>query len=355
MININLFITVLGAKKEQVLDEFSANSKHLKHRKNGVYLYHEIISISRSKSLSNEEQKQALYEIVQEYTKRRAFGNLACGYMHDEKENNLHFHLMISSNEVGKSNRTSLRKKEFSTLKVEMEKWVLQKYPELGQEKIISKTNQYKDKKEEFTDSLQSILSTAKSRDELHKLLENNEASYKVRGKSITFTNGKTGKKHLLNTLGLGSEYALMEARFEGKEDIYNRSKKKNEEPKDRETFKQQKTEKKTHTKDGKPYIPTDDTSVKQKSKERLASFRAEKEQTKQNKAQKGKGGKAIWLVSLLVDKVSNHISEILKHWFVKKNYLALLKTKRFRADNQKAHGNKKTYKNYNFNNNRWR
>jgi len=284
-----------GRKKEQVLDEFSTNSKHLKHRKNGVYLYHEIISISRSKSLSNEEQKQALYEIVQEYTKRRAFGNLACGYMHDEKENNLHFHLMISSNEVGKSNRTSLRKKEFSTLKVEMEKWVLQKYPELGQEKIISKNNQYKDKKEEFTDSLQSILSTAKSRDELHKLLENNEASYKVRGKSITFTNGKTGKKHRLNTLGLGSEYALMEARFEGKEDIYNRSKKKNEEPKDRETFKQQKTEKKTHTKDDKPYIPTDDTpDIKQKSKERLASFRAEKEQTKQNKAQKGKGGKAI-------------------------------------------------------------
>ena len=214
-----------GRKKEQVLNEFQNNSEQLKQRKNGVYLYHEIISISRSKNLSNEAQKKALYEIVQEYTKRRAFGNLACGYMHDEKDNNLHFHLMISSNEVGKSNRTSLRKKEFSTLKVEMEKWVLMKYPELEQAKIISKKNHYKDNKEEFTDSLQSILSTAKSREDFHKLLENNQASYKVRGKTITFTNTKTGKKHRLNTLGLAGEYALMESRFNGEEVMFDKVK----------------------------------------------------------------------------------------------------------------------------------
>jgi len=210
-----------GRKKEQVLNEFNDNAAQLKQRKNGVYLYHEIISISRSKNLSNEAQKKALYEIVNEYTKRRSFGNLACGYMHDEKDNNLHFHLMISSNEVGKSKRTSLRKNEFSTLKIEMEKWVLQKYPELEQEKLISKKSQYKDNKDEFTDSLQSILSTAKSREDLHELLKNNQASYKVRGNTITFTNEKTNKKHRLNTLGLGGQYALMEARFEGKENIF--------------------------------------------------------------------------------------------------------------------------------------
>lgn len=217
---------IFGRKKAQVLDEFSQNSAQLKHRKNGVYLYHEIISITRSKNLSNEEQKKALYEIVQEYTKRRAFGNLACGYMHDEKDNNLHFHLMISSNEVGKSNRVSLRKNEFSTLKVELEKWVLQKYPQLEQEKLISKKSQYKDHKEAFTDSLQSILSTANSREEFHRLLENNEASYKVRGNTITFVNQKTGKRHRLNTLGLGGEYALMESRFEGKHNTLDSAKK---------------------------------------------------------------------------------------------------------------------------------
>jgi len=216
-----------GRKKEQILNEFSDNAKLLKQRKNGVYLYHEIISISRSKNLSEEAQKKALYDIVNEYTKRRAFGNLACGYMHDEKDNNLHFHLMLSSNEVGKSKRTSLRKNEFSTLKIEMEKWVLQKYPELEQEKIISKKSEYRDNKDEFTDSLQSILSTAKTREDLHELLKNNQASYKVRGNTITFTNEKTNKKHRLNTLGLGGEYALMEARFEGKEDVFKRDSKK--------------------------------------------------------------------------------------------------------------------------------
>jgi hypothetical protein len=212
---------VFGRKKEHILNEFINNSAQLKQRKNGVYLYHEIISISRSKTLSTEAQKKALYEIVNEYTKRRAFGNLACGYMHDEKDNNLHFHLMLSSNEVGKSKRTSLRKNEFSTLKIEMEEWVLMKYPKLEQEKLISKKSQYKDNKNEFTDSLQSILSTAKSREDLHELLKNNQASYKVRGNTITFTNEKTNKKHRLNTLGLGGEYALMEARFEGKENVF--------------------------------------------------------------------------------------------------------------------------------------
>lgn len=215
-----------GRKKEQIINEFLSNSQRLKQRKNGVYLYHEIISISRSKTLSNEQQKKALYEIVQEYTKRRAFGNLACGYMHDEKDNNLHFHLMISSNEVGKSNRVSLRKKEFSTVKVELEKWVLQKYPELEQKKLISKNSKYKDQKEEFIDSLQSIFSTAKSRDEFHSLLENNDSSYKVRGNTITFINNKTGKRHRLNTIGLGGEYAQMEARFNGQHNTIEESKK---------------------------------------------------------------------------------------------------------------------------------
>jgi hypothetical protein len=289
-----------GRKKEQVLNEFNDNAAQLKQRKNGVYLYHEIISISRSKKLSNEAQKKALYEIVQEYTKRRAFGNLACGYMHDEKDNNLHFHLMISSNEVGKSKRTSLRKNEFSTLKIEMEKWVLQKYPELEQEKLISKKSQYKDNKDEFTDSLQSILSTAKSREELHELLKNNEASYKVRGKTITFTNGKTGKKHRLNTLGLAGEYALMEARFEGKNNIYEKVKQTTKQTSNEwikgdfsEREKQATKEKyRKQNKADKKVKPTEEQTFKEKAKETadewiFGDFTARESRERNEKAKK--------------------------------------------------------------------
>jgi hypothetical protein len=48
---------LLGRGQGRVRSEFERNSDLLAKRKNGVYLYHEIISITRARGLSAKEQK----------------------------------------------------------------------------------------------------------------------------------------------------------------------------------------------------------------------------------------------------------------------------------------------------------
>lgn len=204
-----------GRKREDIINEFEEQGVRLTKRKNGVYLYHEIISISRSKTLSEEKQKEILAEIVRKYVNDRAVNNLVCGYMHDEKDNNLHFHLMISSNEVGKSKRHSLRKKQFDTIKSDLEKRVLENHPELEQKQLISKKNSYKDDKEAFKDALQSIFSMSQSQEQLHQHLNDHNFAYKIRGNTITFINKENQKRHRLKTLGILEDYEKMVQAFD--------------------------------------------------------------------------------------------------------------------------------------------
>ena len=54
----------LGLGREAILNEFQKNSNLLPKRKNGNYLYHEIISISRAKNLRETQQKQILFDVI---------------------------------------------------------------------------------------------------------------------------------------------------------------------------------------------------------------------------------------------------------------------------------------------------
>lgn len=203
-----------GRKSDDVIREFEEQGHLLPLRKNGIYLYHEIISISRSNLLSEDEQKEILAEIVRDYVQSRAHDHMVSGFMHDEKDNNLHFHLMISSNEVGQSKRRSLRKKEFSDIKKTLEKRVLENYPELEQKQLISKKSRYRDDKEELSDALRSIFSMSASREGFHNNLAGNNVEYKVTGDDLTFINKKSSKRYRLKTLGLLEDYKKMELKF---------------------------------------------------------------------------------------------------------------------------------------------
>ena len=82
--------------RENILRDFERNAKLLSKRKNGNYLYHEIISITRAEGISQKEQQELLFKIVQQYAENRAKDCLVFGGLHIEKDNNLHFHLIIS-------------------------------------------------------------------------------------------------------------------------------------------------------------------------------------------------------------------------------------------------------------------
>lgn len=88
---------VWGRNPDLIRAEFEQNGELLAKRKNGVYLYHEIISITRAKGLSPDEQMARLHDIAENYIAARCPDNLVFGGLHQDKDHSYHYHLMISA------------------------------------------------------------------------------------------------------------------------------------------------------------------------------------------------------------------------------------------------------------------
>ena len=129
---------VYARKDQDIINEFVTNSRKVKARKNGNYLFHEVIAITKSKQLTLEQEKERLFDIVRTYVDMRCKNNLAAGYLHDEKDNNVHFHLMISSNELDAFKNQRLTKFDFDKAKKQLERYVIETYPELEQDIIMN-------------------------------------------------------------------------------------------------------------------------------------------------------------------------------------------------------------------------
>lgn len=227
-----------GTDREDILQEFYTNSDLLKKRMGSNYLYHEIISITRSRQLSEDQQKQLLQEITQQYINARAKDCLVFAGLHDEKDNQLHYHLIISANKVDVAKRYYHSKQNFDEIKVRLEEYVLQQYPQLEQDKLISKDKQL-DKNGQRVKSThankcegeyirrtgkQSIKQQTANRikdiflmsddisDYTKRLREENIESY-VRGKTMGFI--VDGRKHRIHTLGIAEEFDEMLLRFQ--------------------------------------------------------------------------------------------------------------------------------------------
>ncbi|WP_125780979.1 hypothetical protein [Pseudoalteromonas rubra] len=217
-------------QREKILQEFFENSLLFKKRKNSVYLYHEIISITRTQSVSVEKQQDALFHIVQEYVDQRARNNLVYGYMHNDAENNIHFHLMISSNERGGTKNLRLSKHEFDRAKKHLETWTNKHYPELQQGLVINKQAGKKTshngaelkkrtgkmpERERVNKALESIFVSSTNKQEFFSRLSAEHLEIYTRGKAIGFKDTVTGRKYRLKTLGLENQFAAMSKQIE--------------------------------------------------------------------------------------------------------------------------------------------
>lgn len=227
-----------GTDREDILQEFYDNSDLLKKRMGSNYLYHEIISITRSRQLTEQQQKKLLREITQQYINARAKDCLVFAGLHDEKDNQLHYHLIISANKVDVAKRYYHSKQNFEEIKVRLEGYVLQHYPQLEQEKLISENKQLDkngqrvksthankregkyvrrtgkmSKKQQTAERIKAIFNQSQSIAEYtNRLREENIESY-VRGKTMGFV--VDGRKHRINTLGIAEEFDEMLLRFE--------------------------------------------------------------------------------------------------------------------------------------------
>ncbi|MCP4297758.1 MAG: hypothetical protein GY786_19340, partial [Proteobacteria bacterium] len=210
-------------ERDEILEEFQRNAALLSRRKNGNYLYHEVISITRARELSEARQKELLQDIITQYAKSRGKDCLIFGGMHDEKDNNLHYHLMISANALDQSRRYSLKKASFNKIKKLTELYVLERYPELEQAKLISKehgTGNTSNKEQElkrrtgkpslkdlFKDRLVGIFEKSVDKKQFFDNLEQAQIEIYTRGKTIGFVDLESGRKHRLKTLGLEAEF----------------------------------------------------------------------------------------------------------------------------------------------------
>jgi hypothetical protein len=209
---------VWGRDPAHIRAEFERNGALLSRRKNGVYLYHEIISITRAQGLSPEQQKDRLQSIAETYIAARCPDNMVFGGLHQDKDHSYHYHLMISSNRAGETGRLRLTKAQFREVQVGLERHVLETYPELEQKVAIEKRAEHSKsrgeaelerrtgevpKKDQLRARVNAALENAQDRDSLMQALGRENFELYVRGKTLGVTDHETGQNHRLKTLGL--------------------------------------------------------------------------------------------------------------------------------------------------------
>ncbi|MFI3222674.1 MAG: relaxase/mobilization nuclease domain-containing protein [Methylococcaceae bacterium] len=223
-----IYHNVIANNTENIKAEFNKNATFLNKRKNGVYLYHEVLSFTKSTKLTEEKQKDILNEIAKKYIQGRAKDNLVYGVMHHDKKDNLHYHFMISSNELEGNTKHRLSKEEFSQFKKDLESYVLEVYPELEQKKLINKepgaekeigeklSNKGAElkrrtgktsQKDSVKERLRAVFSASKNKAYFFNGLEKENLSIYVNGNTIGILDKATERKHRLKTLGMLDEF----------------------------------------------------------------------------------------------------------------------------------------------------
>lgn len=221
-------------REEEIIREFQENAKLLRERSNGNVLYHEILSFSRGHQLKDEALIRAVADIGQEYLNERATRQMAYGVIHRDTDH-IHLHLMVSSNAVGKSERVRLSKKEFSEVQKRVERFALERFPELQQTKVYDRErsperlktdtreqamksrNKGPSRKEDLKSRLHGMFERAGSFKELASLSKAEGFSFYQRGKTvgvITRDPDGTDRKHRLSTLGLEVHYDMTNRRL---------------------------------------------------------------------------------------------------------------------------------------------
>jgi hypothetical protein len=210
--------------------EYQENYKNLKRRANSNALYHEIISLKHQKNLSIEEQREILKDLMSHYTNTRANNNMVYGVIH-EQHNQIHCHLMVSSNELASDKNKRFSRKEFAEIKAALWNYAHEKYPELVQEKKASKKTRAKTKvidnevqykkrtgkksdREIIKERLQAIFSRSKNPQAFISTLEKEKIQVYQRGKTFGFLDESSGKKYRLKTLELEKEFSDMNKSF---------------------------------------------------------------------------------------------------------------------------------------------
>lgn len=238
--------------KKDLIREFMQNSDFLKNSRGKNYLYHELLSLEKN-NLSIKRQKEILLDLANKFLNLRAQNHLSFGVIHEDK-NNVHLHLMLSSNEIEGEKRVRLSKKELASIQATLEHYKNEKYQELSKSNIyqskkdLSKEKQKEQeikhrrktqtKKEQIKEDLEKAFKSTTSKTYLNNHLKNLGYTIYTRGKTIGVNH--ENKNYRLKTLGLDTLYSSKIKELEKREQReLRREKQKQDRSKSREYFRQ--------------------------------------------------------------------------------------------------------------------
>jgi hypothetical protein len=220
--------------ESEIVAAFEENAQHLKARRNGNVLYHEILSFSAGYRLRGEALTNAIADIGQEYLRYRAPSQLAFGAIHLDTDH-AHLHLMVSANGIGKDDREWLSKAQFAQVQKSVEAFTLAHYPELAQTRVYGRDRAKErpksqsseqamkartgepSRKEGVAMAVHGMFEHARDRAELDRLLLEAGLRMYLRGKTLGIAemlNDGSERKHRLSTLGLMPHYEATLRRF---------------------------------------------------------------------------------------------------------------------------------------------
>ena len=291
----NVYQNVFSRRLEDLEQEFMRNSEYMAKRKNGNYLYHEILSISKAEHLEDHKQKKILRDIAYEYSKRRANNNLVFGTLHDDHEDHLHYHLLISANAVSDEKRTRLSKSKFDKLKKDLEERVLTQYPELEQkvtinkqakEKLSNKGSEQKRRtgktpqRDDLKAKLQDIFSKSRSKEAFFDALSEAGLEFYARGNTLGVKDLSHNRNHRLKTLGVLGEFNELSRRIEleSKQEAKSDKSKPEKEAKQQQTTETQADNQEKPESERRTEIKDDVTLQQEKRKSEMDEIREEKQ-----------------------------------------------------------------------------
>ena len=221
-----------GSTRENVLEQFYDNASLLRRSEKQNYLYHEIISLKITRAIDEKRLKRIMFELAKMYLHERAKENLAYGRIHlepSEDFTNIHVHLMISSNGLESTKRHRLDKNQFHTIQKQLEAYILERYPELEQQKVYDKSfekvrvdeKEYqlkqrtgkKTQREQVRELLLFIFQQVQTKEELLNYCEKYHISFYQRGQYAGIS--IHGKKYRLHKLELVEEYKRLWQRLQ--------------------------------------------------------------------------------------------------------------------------------------------
>lgn len=206
-------------------NEFMSNAEHIKEARGKNYMYHEVLSLQEN-DLTLSRQREIIFDLANEYVKQRADNNLVYGAVHNDT-NNLHIHLIISSNEVNANKRFTLSKKELAEIQSNVQEYKNTKYTELTKTNHYTNSKDYskskqaeqemkhkrgkQSQKEQVREDLKSMFENSFTKEQLRSAMKEKSYEFTRESKSVKVN----GRSYRLKTLGLEKSYQNAQSRFE--------------------------------------------------------------------------------------------------------------------------------------------